>query len=74
MKWYERVKFDCPQCGARLIVESGQAVRREVVTCSECNADLALAPRATGKGAAPGTDAGGQSATPIPRGAFVVEL
>jgi DNA-directed RNA polymerase subunit RPC12/RpoP len=73
MRWYQRVKFDCVGCGARLIVESGQIARREIVTCSECNADLVLTPRETRQGA-DAEAAGGPTARPIPKDAFLVEL
>jgi predicted Zn finger-like uncharacterized protein len=44
MSAYHRVKFTCPSCGARLVVDAGQVRRREVVTCAACNTDIALIP------------------------------
>jgi hypothetical protein len=43
--WYRRKRFDCPTCGARLVVDEGQVRRRETVSCADCNTDLALAPK-----------------------------
>jgi predicted RNA-binding Zn-ribbon protein involved in translation (DUF1610 family) len=43
--WYHLVRFPCPTCGQRLVVERSQVRRGQTVTCQDCNTDIRLAAR-----------------------------
>ena len=72
MQWYSRVRFRCPECGAKLAVEAGQVRRRETVTCIRCNTDLLLVPQ--GERQAPATEDRLTGRRHAPRDAVLVEL
>jgi ribosomal protein S27E len=70
--WYRWLAVRCPGCHARLKVEAGQVLGREVVACNTCDTPLLLSPK--GEAESPLTLERLTGPRRAPRGARLLEV